>query len=137
MMIGLDTSVLVRYIAQDDPLWTEPATEFIDKGISEQSPGYVNVIVLVELAWTLRSAYNFTREKIASVIEELLQSSSLRISEEKCVQRALLKSNSTGAGFADCLIAELNTAAGVAATYAIDKRAVRGDIFTQLPRTGA
>jgi predicted nucleic-acid-binding protein len=134
MMVGLDTSVLVRYIAQDDPRWTKPATDFIEDGLSEQSPGYVNVIVLVELAWTLRSAYNFTRENIASAIEELLQSSSLRIAEEKCVQRALLKSNSTGAGFADCLIAELNTAAGAAPTYAIDKRALRGDIFKQVPR---
>jgi predicted nucleic-acid-binding protein len=133
-MIGLDTSVLVRYIVEDDPRWTKPVTEFINGRLSEESPGYVNVIVLVELAWTLRTAYDFTRDKIAAVIEELLQSSSFMVAEENCVHRALLKSNGTGAGFADCLIAELNAAAGVPATYAIDKRAVRGDIFTQVPR---
>ena len=133
-MIGLDTSVLVRYITEDDPQWSKAATRFIDASLTEETPGYVNVIVLVELAWTLRRAYDFTREKIAAVVNELLQSSSFIVAEEKCVQRALLKSNSTGAGFADCLIAELNTAAGAAPTYAIDKRAVRGDIFTQVPR---
>jgi predicted nucleic-acid-binding protein len=136
-MIGLDTSVLVRYIVEDDPRWTEPVTEFINGRLSEESPGFINVIVLVELAWTLRAAYDFTREKVAAVIEELLQSSSFVVAEENSVHSALLKSNSTGAGFADCLIAELNAAAGVAATYAIDKRAVRGEIFTQVPRIGA
>jgi predicted nucleic-acid-binding protein len=136
-MIGLDTSVLVRYIVEDDPRWSKAASEFIDGGLTEDSPGYVNVIVLAELAWTLRTAYDFTREKIAAVIEELLQSSSFKIAEENSVYKALLKSNNTGAGFADCLIAELNAAAGVTATYAIDKRAVRGEIFTQLPRPGA
>jgi predicted nucleic-acid-binding protein len=136
-MIGLDTSVLVRYIADDDPQWSKAATEFIDGSLTEETPGYINVIVLVELAWTLRTAYDFTREKVAAVIEELLQSSSFVIAEENSVYRALLKSNSTGAGFADCLIAEVNAAAGVSATYAIAKRAVRGEIFTQLPRISA
>ena len=44
-MIGLDTNVLVRYLAQDDPLQSALAEEFIENACSEKRPAFINHIV--------------------------------------------------------------------------------------------
>jgi predicted nucleic-acid-binding protein len=37
-MIRLDTNVLVRYIAQDDPVQSEIATDFIERRLTARGP---------------------------------------------------------------------------------------------------
>ena len=49
-MIGLDTNVLVRYIAQDDPKQSPKATRLIES-FTVDAPGYVSVVAVVELVW--------------------------------------------------------------------------------------
>lgn len=56
-MIGLDTNVLVRYIVQDDPEQSAPATNLIEGQCMDQVPGFVNSIVLCELVWVLSGRY--------------------------------------------------------------------------------
>ena len=48
-MIGIDTNVLVRYIAQDDPTQSKKATALIERGCSEDSPGFIGHVALVEV----------------------------------------------------------------------------------------
>ncbi len=38
-MIGIDTNVLVRYIAQDDPVQSKRATQLVEQVCSEATPG--------------------------------------------------------------------------------------------------
>jgi predicted nucleic-acid-binding protein len=47
-MIGLDTNVLVRYLAQDDPPQSALAVEFIENACSEKRPAFINQIVLCQ-----------------------------------------------------------------------------------------
>ena len=47
-MIGVDTNVLVRYIAQDDPAQSKRATRLIEHECSAATPGYVSLVALVE-----------------------------------------------------------------------------------------
>ncbi len=133
MMIGIDSSVLLRYIMDDDPRWSAAATRFIDANCNEKTPGYINPVVLAEVVWTLRTTYGFDLGRAALVVKELLESSSFVVAHEGVVRDALLKCEKTGAGFADSLIAALNKAAGAEPTYAIDKKAVKGAIFRELP----
>jgi len=42
-MIGIDTNVLVRYIAQDDAPQSRRATSFIEKECNEAAPGFVGL----------------------------------------------------------------------------------------------
>jgi predicted nucleic acid-binding protein len=44
-MIGLDTNVIVRYLAQDDPTQSALAEEFIESVCSEKRPAFINHIV--------------------------------------------------------------------------------------------
>ena len=45
-MIGLDTNVLVRYIAQDDPKQSALASDIIGQ-LSTANPGYITLIGLI------------------------------------------------------------------------------------------
>jgi len=48
-LIGIDTNVLVRYIAQDDPAQSRRATLFIERECSESNPGFVGLVVMAEV----------------------------------------------------------------------------------------
>jgi predicted nucleic-acid-binding protein len=41
-MIGLDSNILVRYLAQDDPVQSPKATGLIERRLSEAAPGFVS-----------------------------------------------------------------------------------------------
>jgi len=49
-MIGLDTNVVVRYLTHDDPAQTTAAVRVMD-ALSSDSPGFLSLIVIVELVW--------------------------------------------------------------------------------------
>ena len=61
-MIGLDTNVLVRYLAQDDRVQSPKATDFIER-LSEQDPGFISVVAMTETAWVLEHAYRLSPAK--------------------------------------------------------------------------
>ncbi len=49
-MIGLDTSVLVRYLIQDDPVQSPHAGQLMERHCTADDPCLVNAIVLSESA---------------------------------------------------------------------------------------
>lgn len=57
-MIGLDTNVLVRYLAQDDSQQSALAVKLIEGACSEKNPAFINHIVLCETAWVLERCYD-------------------------------------------------------------------------------
>ncbi len=71
-MIGVDTNLLVRYLAQDDTTQSPLASQIID-GFTPEAPGYISQVVLVETVWILTRSYRMSREAVASVIETLLR----------------------------------------------------------------
>jgi len=46
-MIGLDTNVLLRHLVQDDPVQSPRATEIIISRLSEEEPGFVNLVTIL------------------------------------------------------------------------------------------
>lgn len=66
-MIGLDTNVIVRYLVQDDVTQSSKSTLLIES-LSTEEPGFVSLIVIVELVWVLSSAYGSTRREVAEVL---------------------------------------------------------------------
>jgi predicted nucleic-acid-binding protein len=55
-VIGLDTNILVGYLAQDDPVQSPKATELIERQLTEENPGFLSVVVMVETASTAPTA---------------------------------------------------------------------------------
>ncbi|PIP44135.1 MAG: hypothetical protein COX17_03195, partial [Deltaproteobacteria bacterium CG23_combo_of_CG06-09_8_20_14_all_60_8] len=88
-MIGIDTNVLVRYIAQDDPRQSRAAVEFIEQNCSRDTPGFINHIVLCELVWVLKRCYKVNQAEALKVLEQIMRTAQLQIQEPQVVWQAL------------------------------------------------
>ena len=120
-MIGLDTNVLVRYIAQDDPKQSAVATNLINS-LTKEHPGFVGVVSMVELVWVMQSCYKSTKIEIVNILETILSTRELIIENAETVFRATHVYSGSGADFADCLIERSANKAGCeySVTFDID-----------------
>jgi predicted nucleic-acid-binding protein len=124
-MIGLDTNILVRYLAQDDPVQSRKATVLIEGHLTEQTPGFISIVALAETIWVLQRAYGLTEKEIATVLERVLQADTLVVEHEAAVATALSALWNGYGSFADALIGAINAQAGCTRTVTFDRKAVR------------
>jgi len=124
-MIGLDTNILVRYLAQDDPIQSAKATEILEHRLTEKNLGFVSIVAMVETVWVLDRAYFLTPREIAAAIERLLQVDVLAIENEQEVFTAMVVLKQGRGSFADALIAELGARVGCTRTLTFDRKATR------------
>jgi predicted nucleic-acid-binding protein len=122
-VIGLDTNVVVRFLAQDDEIQSPIATRFISR-LSRERPGFVSAVVLAEITWVLSRSYRSSREDIAKAVEGLLRSAELIVENPDAAYRALgVYQASKSAEYADALIAQTASLAGAAETVTFDQSA--------------
>jgi predicted nucleic-acid-binding protein len=127
-MIGLDTNVLVRYLAQDDKAQAASATRFIETQLSERAPGFISLVVLIELCWVLQKLYGATTNELSETVADLLATPQFKLQAREAVQDAVqsLQSGKTGkAGFADFLISRIALREGCSGTVSFDRAAIR------------
>ena len=124
-MIGLDTSVLVRYLVQDDPEQSARATALIEQRLTEDEPGFISIIAMVETVWVLTRAYKVADAGVASAIEHLLQADALVVEREQDVFVAMIALKQGRGAFADALIEGLGRRAGCSHTVTLDRAASR------------
>ncbi len=123
-MIALDTNVLVRYLVRDDAEQAEAARALLES-LTTDRPGYVCREVAVELVWVLERAYGFSRDQIATTLEELVATEGLVIEEADDVARAAFRYRIGGAGFSDMMIVFTAERAGALPVYTFDQKAAR------------
>jgi predicted nucleic-acid-binding protein len=123
-MIGLDTNVLVRYIMQDDARQSALATRLVES-LSVESPGFVPLVSVVELAWVLSSAYALDRGQVVQAVESLLRTKEIAVERAEIVWKALRVFRSANADFADCLIERSAAVAGCDRTMTFDRGAAK------------
>lgn len=134
-MIGLDTNVLVRFLAQDDVKQAAAATRLIEKELTVSRQGFISLVVLSELCWVLISIYSATAEELITTVQDLLNTPQFQVERREAVQTAIAKlktSPTRKAGFVDALIAAIAQSAGCAETVTFDKGAVRAAGMTLL-----
>lgn len=124
-MTGLDTNILIRYLTLNHPAQSARATEIIEHRLTEDRPGFVSLVTMVEIVWVLGSTYQLTSREIAGAVERMLQADTLVIQNEQQIFTAMVALQTGRGSFADALIAALNTRAGCNVTLTFDKRALR------------
>jgi predicted nucleic-acid-binding protein len=101
-MRAIDTNVLVRIVAHDDPGQVESAESFIKEG------AWVSLLVLAETVWTLGSKYGLNSAAIERAVSMLLEHDHIILQDAETVDAALVLFRSQRpAGFVDCLILAL------------------------------
>lgn len=124
-MIGLDTNVLVRYIAQDDPRQAAKAVLLIERECSEIRPGFITTVALAELVWVLEDCYRTSKEEIVAILQRVLRTKQLAVEDSETAWIALRLFEATGAHFADCLIDRVGAAHQCEYTATFDKGAAK------------
>ena len=124
-MIGLDTSVLVRYMMQDDARQSPLATRLMES-LSAAAPGFVSLVSVLELGWVLTSAYELERSQLVAALEGLLRTKEIVVERAETVWKALRLFQITKSDFADCLIERSAASAGCKWTVTFDRGAVKG-----------
>ncbi len=121
-MIGLDTNVLVRYIAQDDPKQSAQANRVIN-ALSADNPGVVTTVSLVELVWVMQSCYDVSKPRVVDMLTMLLRTRELVIENAETAIQAVHQFTASTADFADCLIARSAQKAGCKHMLTFDRNA--------------
>ncbi len=122
-MIGVDTNILIRYIAQDDVAQSRRATKFIENECSADVPGYVGIVVLVEVVWVSESVYGAARGEVADIVRRLLGIKQLVVQDAEIVWQAVRLFESSKADFADCLVMLAAKSDGCDHVMTFDKQA--------------
>ena len=123
-MTGLDTNVLVRYLANDDSAQTPVAQQLINS-FTSQEPGFIPLVSLVETVWVLTGVLGYNKTETARAVQILLEAEDVRVQESDLVWRSLRQFRVSNADFADCVIGALGTDAGCEATVTFDRQAAK------------
>lgn len=123
-MRALDTNVLVRYFAQDDPRQSALATDLLERQLGAAERGFVSLVVLVETVWVMESRYGASVEQVADILLDLLDTASLEVQDAPAVRAAVLRYRRGGVDLHDCLIVAL-AAVRKARVVTFDAKAAR------------
>lgn len=121
-MTGLDTNVLVRYLTQDDPAQARRANAAIADATAEGQRCYLDPIVLCELTWVLREAYDRSKADLVETLDLVLATRQFQVGDKDLVREALEAYRSGRGDFADYLIGASARRAGCAETVTFDRR---------------
>jgi predicted nucleic-acid-binding protein len=124
-MIGLDTNVLLRYLTQDDPKHSRRATGIVERRLTQQEPGFVSLVTILEVVWVLKSLFKRSRQQIANDIEMILAAETLEVQNEQEVYSAVVSLRNGVGTFEDALIGSLGAWRGCSATLTFDEDAAK------------
>ena len=122
-MLGVDTTVLVRFLVGDHEAQFEKARKLIKREIAAGRRVFVSQLVLLKTEWVLRSRYSLPKSLIIEAISGLLDATNVRFEDEPAVEEALFIWKDTTADFGDCLIGAQNRRLGCRATATFDVKA--------------
>ena len=131
-MISVDTSVVVRYLVGTP---TDQAQRALALMESDQDIG-IPLVVLIETAHVLRTAYGVDRGAVVGVLIELLTRENMRLigMSNEVALIALAGARATASGpVADALIAAQARSAGAMPLYSFDKDMQRHGVPVESP----
>ena len=120
-MIGLDTSVLVRYLTEDDPVQARKASAIIAEHTGSGERCHLDPVVLCELTWVLRESYERSKADILKTLDLILATKQFDIGEKDLVREALEAFRHGRGNFADYVIGIRHRQAGCEETVTFDR----------------
>lgn len=122
---SVDTNVLVRLVAQDDPLQAQAVDRLFARHAKKSEMLMVPITVVLELEWVLRSRLSQTKAQVLETIEALLTVVELSFEAEDAVEQALLDYRDGSADFGECLHLALARKGRALPFYTFDKKATK------------
>lgn len=127
-MRAVDTNVLVRLIARDDPKQVAAAEAFVEPG------AWISHLVLVETIWVLSSVYDLDARRLGLAVELLLDHDTLSLQDPDVARAALADFRARPkTSFSDCLIHQVARKAGHRPLGTFDRELARLEGTQKLP----
>ena len=123
-MIGLDTNLIVRYIAQDDVVQSAKATQLIES-LSIENQGFITLVAIVELVWVIQGCYKATKQECVAILQTLLHTREILLENAEVIVMATQRYAASNADFADCLIERSANYAKCTCTMTFDSNAAK------------
>lgn len=131
-MIGLDTNILVRFIAQDDPT-NSPKANAIMNALSVEEPGWIAVSAMAEFAWVMKRRFRISRTDVFAMLNMFLSRPEIVVEQADLVRNAANLFQNGNAEFTDYLVACSGRMAGCARTLTFDRKAAKSAGMTLIP----
>jgi len=110
--IFVDANVLLRFFTADNQGQHDQAAALLRQAAAGKIPLVIGPPVLVEIAWTLRSAYKHTNAKVLDVVTAIAALPGLQLTDNRIVEGALALAKASGQEFADAYIASASRQVG-------------------------
>ena len=117
-MRAIDTNILVRLVARDDPAQVARATQIVSE------PFLLLPTIVLEAEWVLRARYALPRDRIADAFEAVAGLPTATVASAAALAWALTRWRQSG-DFADLLHIALAAEAGATAFATFDQRITR------------
>jgi predicted nucleic-acid-binding protein len=130
-LIGLGTNILLRSMLNDDPVQS-PAARRLLQSLDESRRGFVNIPVMLEFFWVLRSRYKLPRTRLAGALRDLLEVRHLEFEAFETIGKALVIYERLAADFSDAVLAIRNSELGADKTLTFDEGAAKSIPSTEL-----
>ena len=131
-MNALDTNVLVRFLVQDDDRQAQVVNALLADAETQKQPLFVSSLVLLELMWVLKSAYEVPRAVILDALNELLSLSVLEFQDQLAIRDFVVGAQDNNYDLSDLLIGQIGCYSGCKTTLTFDKKAAKSPQFTNL-----
>jgi predicted nucleic-acid-binding protein len=128
-MIGLDTNILARLVAQDDSAQSAK-TDALMASLTPEEPGWISTASVLELVWVMTSRFGMRRPDIYRMLDGLLKTDKLVIEHAGRLRKTIDMFRLGNADFADCLISVSCRDAGCTATLTFDRDAAKTAAMT-------
>ncbi len=131
-MIGLDTNILIRYLTQDEPHQAAKANALVASALARHERLHLDSVVLCEVVWVLRGAYDFNKQIVADTLERILSAGQFSVDDRDLIREALAAYRAGPGDFADYVIGSRNQRAGCRSTRTFDRDLKRSSLFSLL-----
>ena len=121
-MIGLDTNVIIRYLAQDDSIQSSKASKLIDS-LNEENKGFISLVTIIEMVWVMQGPYQATKLETIHILNLLLQVHTIQVENASVILQAIHVYANSAEDFADCLIERSAHHVGCKVTMSFNKKA--------------
>jgi predicted nucleic-acid-binding protein len=129
---GFDTNVLVRYLTQDDLAQARKANAVVDGAVGSGERLHLDVVVLCELVWVLRGAYEFGKQTVIEALAKILDAAQFSVEDRDLLRDALEAYRGGQGDFADYVLGLRNRKAGCGSTVTFDRALKRNELFSML-----
>lgn len=120
--VVIDTNLLVRYLTWDDSQKAKAVDNLLSKAEKGELKIFIPSIVIAELVWVLESFYQMYSSEIAELVEAVLHTPGIEVTEKSIIASALKLYRTKKIDLIDAWIIEFAKDRGIKTIYTFDKK---------------